>query len=152
MDLNKNHSTNKHLPLYPSTTAPSVSPSDGNQQTTTTSTQTKRNGTENITETLVDVFGEFIDNINLIKWDDTTQTHTSSFEKIKEKGDIRKFISPRITHLESSGQFIFGLRISMGDSTPSRWINDRRTKRTMQENSINISISNSKTKQRATWS
>jgi uncharacterized coiled-coil protein SlyX len=145
MDLNKNHSTNKHLPLYPSTTAPSVSPSDGNQQTTTTSTQTKHDGTENITETLVDVFGEFIDNINLIKWDDTTQTHTSSFEKIKETGDIRKFISPRITHLESSGQFIFGLRISMGDSTPSRWINDRRTKRTMQENSINISISNSKT-------
>jgi hypothetical protein len=33
----------------------------------------------------------------------------------------------------------------MGDSTPSRWINDRRTKRAMQENSISISISNSKT-------
>jgi hypothetical protein len=99
----------------------------------------------NITDTLVNVFGEFIDNINLIKWDDTTQQLTGSLVKIKESGDIRKFISPRITHLESSGQFIFGVRISMGDSTPSRWINDRRTKRTMYENSITISISNSKT-------
>lgn len=33
----------------------------------------------------------------------------------------------------------------MGDSTPSQWINDRRTKRAMQESGMTISISNSKT-------
>jgi hypothetical protein len=100
---------------------------------------------ETITDTLADVFGAYIDNINLIKWDDISPMHTRAFGHIKEIGDIRKFISPRITHLESLRQFFFGLRISMGDSTPSRWINDRLTKRTMQDNSITISISNSKT-------
>jgi hypothetical protein len=100
---------------------------------------------DNLIETITDVFGEYAETINLIKWDDTTQTHKSSIEQVQESGGIRKFMSPRITHLESSAQFIFGLRISMGDSTPSRWINDRRTKRTMQDNSIAINISNSKT-------
>jgi hypothetical protein len=100
---------------------------------------------QNITETLADVFGEYTETLNLIKWDDTAQINKSSIENVKASGDIRKFISPRITHLESSEQFIFGVRISIGDSTPSRWINDRRTKRVMQENSIAINISNSKT-------
>ena len=99
----------------------------------------------NITEILAEIFGEYIDTVTLIKWDDTTQKHTSSFEKIKDSGEIAKFLSPRITHLESSEQFIFGLRISMSESNPSRWINDGRTKRTMQENFLTISISNSKT-------
>ena len=97
------------------------------------------------TETLIDVFGEYAGMINLIQWDDNTQSNTSSLDKLSQTGNIRQFLSPRITNLASSEQFIFGLRMSMGDSTPSKWINDRRTKRIMHDNAMNINISNSKT-------
>ena len=97
------------------------------------------------TETLIEAFGDYVDTINLIKWDDDTQSNTSPLGKILQTGNIRKFISPRITNLASSTQFIFGIRISMGDRSPSQWINDSRTKRVLQDNSMNISISNSKT-------
>jgi hypothetical protein len=96
---------------------------------------------DDITATLADVFGEnYIGSINIIKWDDVSQSNKSSIDQISKLGNIRQFLSPRITDLTSSEQYVFGLRISMGDSTPSRWINDRRIKRVMT-----ISISNSKT-------
>jgi hypothetical protein len=96
---------------------------------------------DDITATLGDVFGEdYIGSINIIKWDDVSQSNKSSIAQISKLGNIRQFLS-RITDLTSSEQYIFGLRISMGDSTPSRWINDRRTKRVMHENGMTISIS-----------
>lgn len=134
--------TSPHIPINDGTYRPTVRWKPGNYNEIYANQPL---WDKEIIERLVEIFGAYAVDLNIIKWDDSTQRTQSSLEQIQKSGNIKSFLSPRITHLESSEQFIFGLRISMGDSTPSRWINDRSTKRTMQYNSINISISNSKT-------
>jgi hypothetical protein len=100
---------------------------------------------ECITDTLIEVFGEFTGTVTLIKWDNNTQNHTCSFGKVKESGG---YLEIYISTNYPSGKFrtiYLWTKDKHGRQHPSRWINDRRTQLTMQNNSITISISNSKT-------
>ena len=53
-------------------------------------------------------------------------------------------MSPKVAHLDSIRQFVFGLRITMRDQSPAAWITDSRTNNIMTNENLRVNISNSK--------
>ena len=91
------------------------------------------------------LFGPYKSKIWIVKWEASQNNDICSLDDIfatKEK--LREYMSPKVAHLDSTGQFVFGLRITMRDQSPAAWISDSRTKTVMTNESLNVNISNSK--------
>jgi hypothetical protein len=90
------------------------------------------------------LFDQYKSDIWIVKWEASKENSIISIADINDASMIREYISPKITNLESTKQFVFGLRITMRNKSPSAWISDITTKSTMVQEHININISNSK--------
>jgi hypothetical protein len=60
-------------------------------------------------------------------------------------GELREFLSPKVTFIESTTQIIFGARICFAANTPGQWKNKERTKMALKDNQVTLKISNSST-------
>jgi hypothetical protein len=91
------------------------------------------------------LFGSYNDKIGIVKWAATKENTICCLADINEQeGQIREFLSPRITQLDSSEQFVFGLRITLRNQSPASWISDPQTRASMASENLNVNISNSK--------
>jgi hypothetical protein len=60
-------------------------------------------------------------------------------------GELREFLSPKVTFIESTTQIIFGARICFASNTPGQWKNKERTKMALKDNQVTLKFSNSST-------
>ena len=83
-------------------------------------------------------------NANLIQWTAKDTQSTKSIGAIIKENSINQYLSPKITHLNTSHQIIFGIRACFGNQTPSAWITQPAIKAIMASNQLHLSISNSR--------
>ncbi|KAI2511556.1 hypothetical protein MHU86_2810 [Fragilaria crotonensis] len=89
-----------------------------------------------------DLFSD--DTCRLFRWE-STDLQTSSVMSDLSPGELREFISPKITFLTSTSQVIFGARVCFASSFPNQWKNNERTLQLMKDYQVQVSISNSST-------
>ncbi len=61
-------------------------------------------------------------------------------------GELREFVSLKVTFLPSTSQIIFGARICFAAKSPGQWKNKDRTRQLLNEHKVTMQISNSSTR------
>jgi hypothetical protein len=91
------------------------------------------------------LFGLYKSKIWIVKWEASKNNDICSLGDIfAMKGKLREYMSPKVAHLDSTGQFVFGLRITMRNQSPAAWITDSRTNNIMSNENLHVNISHSK--------
>jgi hypothetical protein len=81
---------------------------------------------------------------NLIPWAAPDANEIKSMETIINQQIVNDYLSPRITHLDTTKQLIFGVRVCFGTNSPSFWISQPSVKHIMKMNNLQINFSNSR--------
>lgn len=81
---------------------------------------------------------------SLYRWESTDLSLSNVMSELSP-GDLREFLSPKVTFIASTSQIIFGARICFAGKTPGQWKNKERTRMALKDNQVSISISNSTT-------
>jgi hypothetical protein len=74
-------------------------------------------------------------------WDGKEKTVTTV--KDVNEFNVRKFLSPSISPAYSQKTFYFGMRVCFSDIPPQRWLSEAKTKASLKEHKIRLSVSNS---------
>jgi hypothetical protein len=82
--------------------------------------------------------------ITFIPWGSKNTHNPVKIEDIAQDDSLHKYRSPKISTLDSTKQYIFGIRVCLGTASPGKWITDQTTKTIMQHYNLQIHISNAK--------
>jgi hypothetical protein len=100
--------------------------------------------TKEIESLLQQLFENGDTNATLIQWTAKDTRSTKSIGAIIQEKILNEYLSPKITHLNTSQQIIFGIRACFGNHTPSAWITQPSIKAILATNNLHLSLSNSR--------
>ena len=81
--------------------------------------------------------------VTLIPWEATNLNNPIQVQQLTT-ATLSTYRSPKVTAINSSSQFIYGIRVCMGTQSPGSWITQEATKNAMTTNQVTINVSNSK--------
>ncbi|KAI2501849.1 hypothetical protein MHU86_12614 [Fragilaria crotonensis] len=76
------------------------------------------------------------------RWESKDLTQSRTIDQMTTN-DLRDFISPTITSLDTTFQFVFGLRFAFQTNSPSQWRSSASTHRALETHDATIGFSNS---------
>ena len=79
---------------------------------------------------------------HVYRWESTDLSRWKTMTEMTE-GEIREFLSPTVTYVQSQSMFIFGLRFGFSTKTPVLWQSQPSTKQAMRQHKIWATVSNS---------
>jgi hypothetical protein len=76
------------------------------------------------------------------RWESSDLSQRSPISQLSPE-QLRDYLSPRITSLDSHSTFVFGIRFSFGQKPPFQWRTHEYTKRTLADHGLGLRMSNS---------
>ena len=90
------------------------------------------------------IFGNHSTKTSLVKWGEPqTPATTISLDTVAPE-QIRQYLSPRISTLQGTKTFVFGMRLCAPDNHYNQWISQPTTREILREQKLEITVSNSK--------
>ena len=97
-----------------------------------------------LTTILNRIFDDHTAKTSLVKWgEQQSPTNTTVLEKVPPD-KIRTYLSPKISTLQGTKTFIFGLRLCAPDNHYNLWISQASTRDVLRDLNMEITVSNSK--------
>ena len=91
---------------------------------------------------ILELFHIFSERLNAVIWEDK-KNDSISVDSLTS-GNIRQYLSPKVSVLTSNQTFIFGIRLSAGANIVGNWLTNEHTRTIMTELQVEATISNAK--------
>jgi hypothetical protein len=91
---------------------------------------------------ILELFHIFSERLNVVIWEDK-KNDSISVASLKS-GNIRQYLSPKVSVLTSIQTFIFGIRLSAGANIVGNWLTNEHTRTIMTKLQVEATISNAK--------
>lgn len=131
--------SNPHIPINDGTQRLTIRWKPANFEQLTLDTNLWDTEAANMVHNLFHIFSE---KINAVIWEEK-QIDFTRIDSLTP-ANIRQYLSPKISELQTTQTFIFGLRLSAGANTVGNWLNNEHTKTKMGTLAIETTISNAK--------
>jgi hypothetical protein len=97
-----------------------------------------------LANTIRQMFGEHAAKTSLVKWSEQqSPSNTILLDKVPPD-KLKHYLSPKISTLQSTKTFIFGIRLCAPDNHHNQWISQPATRELLNELKLEVTVSNSK--------
>lgn len=97
-----------------------------------------------LTTTIRQMFGEYGEQISIVQWGEQQVPSNTAILAQVPPDKLKTYLSPKISTLQSTKTFIFGMRLCAPDNHHNQWISQPATRELLRELKLEVTVSNSK--------